>query len=208
MAKGLKRAFDLDRRRSASPRERQDPPRERSPRRPRQEESRRSLISPPPPHPHHHQQAPGRGTSRAAASHGPRGQEFRGPQYQQWPGGQFSRASGRHDSRAAELTQRGLPLNTPSGPSRRRRRGCRDGTPSPISHILTSATTGFVIPGQVTVKKKKKKLIQSRTDLCLNLYKFSYVFFPLSFSFLKKSYHHPRCPWATDFVNLFPIKID
>ncbi|OQD98363.1 hypothetical protein PENSOL_c009G07884 [Penicillium solitum] len=38
MAKGLKRAFDLDRRRSASPRERQDPPRERSPRRPRQEE--------------------------------------------------------------------------------------------------------------------------------------------------------------------------
>ncbi|KAJ5699518.1 hypothetical protein N7536_002531 [Penicillium majusculum] len=162
MAKGLKRAFDLDRRRSASPRERQDPPRERSPRRPRQEESRRSLISPPPPHPHHHQQAPGRGTSRAAASHGPRGQEFRGPQYQQWPGGQFSRASGRHDSRAAELTQRGLPLNTPSGPSRRRRRGCRDGTPSPISHILTSATTGFVIPGQVTVKKKKK--IDTITD--------------------------------------------
>ncbi|CAI7612443.1 unnamed protein product [Penicillium palitans] len=58
MTKGLKRAFDLDRRRSASPRERQASPRERSPRRPREEESRRapgpqsgrqdSRITPPP----------------------------------------------------------------------------------------------------------------------------------------------------------------
>ncbi|CAI7662374.1 unnamed protein product [Penicillium crustosum] len=40
MAKGLNKALDLDRRRSASPRDRQDPPHERSPRHPPQEEPR------------------------------------------------------------------------------------------------------------------------------------------------------------------------
>ncbi|KAF4767730.1 hypothetical protein HAV15_009756 [Penicillium sp. str.  len=47
MAKGLKRAFDLNRRRSASPRERQASPREEESRRPRQEESRRSRTPTP-----------------------------------------------------------------------------------------------------------------------------------------------------------------
>ena len=93
MAKGLKKAFDLDRRRSASPRGRQASPRQR------RDESRRA-TSP----------RPGRQQSRAAF-HGPRGQPNRGPRYSRWPG--------RHDYRAADLTQRGLPVHTPSGPSRR-----------------------------------------------------------------------------------------
>ncbi|KAJ5933040.1 hypothetical protein N7516_007529 [Penicillium verrucosum] len=53
---------------------------------------------------------PGRQQSQAAF-HGPRGQPNRGPRYSRWPG--------RHDYRAADLTQRGLPVHTPSGPSRR-----------------------------------------------------------------------------------------
>lgn len=111
VAEGLKKAFDLDRRRSASP---QASPRER-PHHHRQEEFRRA----PSPRPSRqqsrvsrsdsrsYQQAPGRGTSRVSAFHEPRGQS--------------SRAPGRYDSRAAELTQRGLPVDTPSGPSRRER---------------------------------------------------------------------------------------
>ncbi|CAI7564811.1 unnamed protein product [Penicillium viridicatum] len=61
LARGFKRAFDLDHRRSASPRERQASPRERSPRRPRQRESESRAP------PANQQQAPGRGTSRVAA---------------------------------------------------------------------------------------------------------------------------------------------
>ncbi|KAJ6149716.1 hypothetical protein N7471_000915 [Penicillium samsonianum] len=94
-------------------------PRERGPR--RAPENQRPAVPPagrqlsrPPPSvsspPPHYQQAPGRGNSRAAASHLPRRQDFRGPSHQ---------PSGRHDSRAAELNQRDLPANTPSGPTRR-----------------------------------------------------------------------------------------
>ncbi|KAJ5530210.1 hypothetical protein N7527_003603 [Penicillium freii] len=78
------------------------PPMRDQPRRPRQQESESRA----PPHPANEQQAPGRGTSRVATPHWPRGQEFRG-------------GPSRHASRAADLGRRGLPANTPLGPSHR-----------------------------------------------------------------------------------------
>lgn len=84
-------------------------------------------------------------------------------------------------------------------------------TPSPmkmsrwhLSHILAGATTGFVVPGQVTVKEKKKNWYNHGPTFVLFCVR-SHMFIFFS-QFFKKSYH-PRCPRATDFVNLFPIKI-